>query len=255
MARRSDQVAVWLESLGVRRGDHVLLMLGNQVELWETMLAASLGAVRMPTTAAPAPSTCATGSTAAAARWWPMPPTRRSSRRCPATTCGSRWWRRRLARLRRCVCRVDGRSRPSPHRRTRCCTTHLRHHLEPKLVEHTQVSYPVGHLTTMYWIGLRPGDVHLAISYRAGPSTPGRASSRRGSRATVFVYNYARFDAAALLEQIRRAGVTTFCAPPTVWRMLIQADLAGGPGSLRELLGAGEPLNPRSSPRWSRPGA
>ncbi|HET8982798.1 MAG TPA: AMP-binding protein, partial [Pedococcus sp.] len=116
---------------------------------------------------------------------------------------------------------------------------------KPKLVEHTQVSYPVGHLTTMYWIGLRPGDVHLAIS------SPGWAKHAWScffapwiAEATVFVYNYSRFDAAALLEQIRRAGVTTFCAPPTVWRMLIQADLAGGPGALRELLGAGEPLNP-----------
>ena len=116
---------------------------------------------------------------------------------------------------------------------------------KPKLVEHTQVSYPVGHLSTMYWIGVRPGDVHLAIS------SPGWAKHAWScffapwiAEATIFVYNYARFDAAALLEQIRRAGVTTFCAPPTVWRMLIQSDLSGGPGQLRELLAAGEPLNP-----------
>jgi acetyl-CoA synthetase len=60
----------------------------------------------------------------------------------------------------------------------------------------------------------------------------------------VFVYNYDRFDAPGLLAQIRRCGVTSFCAPPTVWRMLIQADLSGGPGSLREVVAAGEPLNP-----------
>src|SRR5690606_19515133 len=64
------------------------------------------------------------------------------------------------------------------------------------------------------------------------------------AEATVFVYNYSRFDAAALLARIRRAGVTTFCAPPTVWRMLINADLSGGPGALREIVAAGEPLNP-----------
>jgi len=64
------------------------------------------------------------------------------------------------------------------------------------------------------------------------------------AEATIFIYNYARFDAAALLDQIRRAEVNTFCAPPTVWRMLIKADLSGGPGSLRELMSAGEPLNP-----------
>ena len=116
---------------------------------------------------------------------------------------------------------------------------------KPKLVEHTQVSYPVGHLSTMYWIGARPGDVHLAIS------SPGWAKHAWScffapwiAEATIFVYNYTRFDAGALLDQIRRAEVTTFCAPPTVWRMLIQADLSGGKGRLRELLAAGEPLNP-----------
>jgi acetyl-CoA synthetase len=115
----------------------------------------------------------------------------------------------------------------------------------PKLVEHTQVSYPVGHLSTMYWLGLQPGDVHLNIS------SPGWAKHAWScffapwiAEATVYLYNYRRFDAAALLDRVRSAGVTTFCAPPTVWRMLIQADLSGGPGSLREVAAAGEPLNP-----------
>jgi acetyl-CoA synthetase len=116
---------------------------------------------------------------------------------------------------------------------------------KPKLVEHTQVSYPVGHLSTMYWLGLKPGDVHLAIS------SPGWAKHAWScffapwiAEATIFVYNYARFDAPSLLEQIRAEGVTTFCAPPTVWRMLIQSELGAGPGVLREAISAGEPLNP-----------
>ena len=99
----------------------------------------------------------------------------------------------------------------------------------PKLVEHTQVSYPLGHLTTMYWLGLQPGDVHLNIS------SPGWAKHAWScffapwiAEATVLVYNYARFDAAALLTQLREHEVTSFCAPPTVWRMLINADLSGG---------------------------
>jgi acetyl-CoA synthetase len=117
----------------------------------------------------------------------------------------------------------------------------------PKLVEHTQVSYPVGHLTTMYWIGLQPGDIHLNI---ASPGWAKHAWSNVfapwNAESTVFIYNYTRFNATALLEQISRQGVTTFCAPPTVWRMLIQEDLAqwGGRVSLREVVGAGEPLNP-----------
>jgi acetyl-CoA synthetase len=117
----------------------------------------------------------------------------------------------------------------------------------PKLVEHTHVSYPIGHLSTMYWIGLQPGDVHLNVS------SPGWAKHAWScvfapwiAGATVCLYNYDRFDAAALLDVLRDAKVTTFCAPPTVWRMLIQQDLAPWKDSLavRELVGAGEPLNP-----------
>jgi acetyl-CoA synthetase len=58
------------------------------------------------------------------------------------------------------------------------------------------------------------------------------------------VYNYARFDAGTLLRVLREQHVTTFCAPPTVWRMLVNSDLSGGCGELRELVAAGEPLNP-----------
>ncbi|MFD1051956.1 AMP-binding protein, partial [Kibdelosporangium lantanae] len=93
---------------------------------------------------------------------------------------------------------------------------------KPKLVRHTHISYPVGHLSTMYWIGLRPGDVHLNIS------SPGWAKhawsnvfAPWNAGACVFLYNYTRFDAPALMAQMDRCGVTSFCAPPTVWRMLI----------------------------------
>ena len=115
----------------------------------------------------------------------------------------------------------------------------------PKLVEHTHLTYPVGHLSTLYWLGVRPGDVHLNIS------SPGWAKHAWSNffapwlaEATVFVVNYTRFDPATLLGRLREEQVNTFCAPPTVWRMLINADLSGGPGHLREAIGAGEPLNP-----------
>jgi acetyl-CoA synthetase len=116
---------------------------------------------------------------------------------------------------------------------------------KPKLVEHTHATYPIGHLSTMYWIGIRPGDVHLNIS------SPGWAKhawsnvfAPWNAEATVLVYNYARFDAAALLKQVVRCGATTLCAPPTVWRMLIQTDLGASHVPLREAVAAGEPLNP-----------
>jgi acetyl-CoA synthetase len=116
---------------------------------------------------------------------------------------------------------------------------------QPKLVSHSHQSYPVGHLSTMYWIGLQPGDVHWNIS------SPGWAKHAWSSvfapwnaGATVFVYNYSRFSAKNTLEMLARKPVTTFCAPPTVWRMLIQEKLADYRVNLREAVAAGEPLNP-----------
>jgi acetyl-CoA synthetase len=117
---------------------------------------------------------------------------------------------------------------------------------QPKLVAHTQVSYPVGHLSTMYWIGIQPGDVHLNLS------SPGWAKhawsnvyAPWNAGATILVLNQARFSADSLLAALGRCRVTTFCAPPTVWRMLLQADLGSASvSSLRECVAAGEPLNP-----------
>jgi acetyl-CoA synthetase len=116
---------------------------------------------------------------------------------------------------------------------------------KPKMVLHTQQSYPIGHLSTMYWIGLKPGDVHWNIS------SPGWAKhawscvfAPWNAGATVFLLNQARFDATRVLDTLVRCRVTTLCAPPTVWRTLILEDLKRFKVELRELLGAGEPLNP-----------
>jgi acetyl-CoA synthetase len=116
---------------------------------------------------------------------------------------------------------------------------------KPKLVLHSHQSYPAGLLTAMYWLGVQPGDVHLNIS------SPGWAKhawscffAPWNAGATVFMLNQPRFDAKGLLDAMSRCAVTTFCAPPTVWRMLIQEDLKALRMSLKEVVGAGEPLNP-----------
>ncbi|HEX2150385.1 MAG TPA: AMP-binding protein, partial [Stellaceae bacterium] len=115
----------------------------------------------------------------------------------------------------------------------------------PKLVLHSHQSYPVGHLATMYWIGLEPGDIHLNIS------SPGWAKHAYScffapwnAGATVFILNQNRFNAPALLDALATHRITTFCAPPTVWRMLIQEDIKSRRVALREVLSAGEPCNP-----------
>jgi acetyl-CoA synthetase len=97
----------------------------------------------------------------------------------------------------------------------------------------------------MYWLGLQPGDVHWNIS-SAGWAKHAWSCffAPWNAGATIFIYNYARFAAASILETLVRCSVTTLCAPPTVWRMLIQEDLRKYPVKVRELIGAGEPLNP-----------
>jgi acetyl-CoA synthetase len=251
MARRSDRVATWLAGLGVRHGDRVILMLGNQVELWESMLAvAKLGAVVMPTTGALGPADLIDRITRGAVRFV-ITNARDTAKfdevpgdyRRIAVGGPVEGWHDYAE-----AAEVES-AGPFP------AVTQVGDELlvyftsgttsKPKMVQHNQTSYPVGHLSTMYWIGVRPGDVHLAIS------APGWAKHAWScffapwiAEATIFVYNYGRFDAEALLGQLRRAEVNTFCAPPTVWRMLIQADLGERPAGLREILGAGEPLNP-----------
>ena len=250
MRRRSNQVARWLAHNGVAKGDAVVIMLGNQVELWESMLAVmKLGAVIMPTTTAAGPvelrDRFGRGGAAHAL--------------CNAADVG-KFSDVAGDYTRFAVGEADGwidygqaaaeddadlpHPDTAPHDRLLLYFTSGTTN-RPKLVEHNQISYPVGHLTTMYWIGLKPGDVHLNIS------SPGWAKHAWScffapwiAEATIFIYNYQRFDPVALIRQLRDNRVTTFCAPPTVWRMLINADMSEGPGDLRELVAAGEPLNP-----------
>jgi acetyl-CoA synthetase len=251
LAARSDQVANWLRGQGVRKGDRVILMLGNQVQLWESMLAVmKLGAVIVPTTTALGPTDLVDRIQ------------RGGARHVIANAVDTG----KFAEVPGDYTRIavggepDGwldyagtalaAPEPPGHPGTLPEDPLLLYFTSgttsrPKLVEHTQVSYPVGHLSTMYWLGLQPGDVHLNIS------SPGWAKHAWScffapwiAEATIYLYNYARFDPAALLGRIRADGVTTFCAPPTVWRMLIKADLSGGPGAIREAVAAGEPLNP-----------
>jgi acetyl-CoA synthetase len=253
LAARSNQVANWLREQGVRRHDHVLLMLGNEVALWETMLAAiKLGAVVIPATSLLTRDDLSDRLRRGAVRHVVAGSANTAKfedlegdyTRIVVGTPRAGW--RDLAASNASPCAF------TPNGST-CATDPLLLYFtsgttsEPKLVVHTHQSYPVGHLSTMYWIGLHPGDIHLNIS------SPGWAKhawscffAPWNACACVFIYNYARFNGKAMLSVLERCRVTTLCAPPTVWRMLIQEDIAAFRGRLaiRELIGAGEPLNP-----------
>ena len=250
MAERSRQVAGWLTEAGLRPGDRVLIVLGNQVELWETMLGCiRAGAGMIPATTLLTDADLADRITrgnvravvtsgADAGRYAGI------ADHCIRVAVGepAEGWLHYADSL-----TYDG---PVPTVDTAADDSLLLYFTsgttsQPKLVEHTQVSYPVGHLSTMYWIGLQPGDVHLNVS------SPGWAKhswsnvfAPWNAGATVFLYNYTRFDAEKMLQVLQEYVVTTFCAPPTVWRMLIQADLSAVDVQIRECISAGEPLNP-----------
>jgi acetyl-CoA synthetase len=250
MSALSQRFAASMRAAGVEPGDRVLLLLGNVAPLWVAMLACiRIGAVMIPATTLLSAADLAD---------------RLDRGRVRAIVAGAadteKFGPEAAGLVRFSVGAAEGWTsyddavtasvEPYAGGDTRAGDPLLLYFTsgttaQPKLVEHTQVSYPVGHLSTMYWIGLQPGDRHLNIS------SPGWAKhawsclfAPWNAGATIVVFNYARFDAGALLDVMERVGVTTFCAPPTVWRMLTQADLAGRDLALRECVAAGEPLNP-----------
>jgi acetyl-CoA synthetase len=251
LAARSDALASWLRDHGVRRGDRTLLMLGNRAALWECILALTkLGSVMIPSTTLLTSSDIADRVTrghvahviAESAQAGHFTGVAGDYTRIAVGDPVDGWlaYDDFISGTRDFI--PDGptlASDPLFLYFTSGTTA------KPKLVEHTHVSYPAGHLSTMYWIALQPGDVHLNLS------SPGWAKhawsnvfAPWNAEATVLILNAARFSATRLLDTLTRCSVTSFCAPPTVWRMLIQEDLRAWRPPLRELLSAGEPLNP-----------
>ncbi len=247
---RSNFLADRLRSRGVKRGDRILLMLGNVPALWELTLACmKLGCPIIPTTTLLLPAELRD----------------RVERGVARVVITDPLFAERFDGLSGDVLRVLIRgSRPGwetlpetgsldgfdPGAATQATDPLFLYFTsgttaKPKLVVHTQVSYPVGHLSTLYWLGLRPGDRHLNLS------SPGWAKHAWSSffapwnaEAGIVMVNHARFDAAALVRELARCEVTSFCAPPTVWRSIIQLPLDAIKTSLREVASAGEPLNP-----------
>ena len=250
LAARSNQVANYLRRLGVQRGDRILMLLGNVQPLWEVMLAAiKLGAVLIPATTMLTEDdlrdrlargrvrhVIATSNLAPRFDQLPGDYTK-------IAVGGAPGWHDF----------AQSSTHPAnftPEGETRATDPLLLYFTsgttaKPKLVLHSHQSYPVGHLTTMYWIGVQPGDVHLNIS------SPGWAKHAWSSvfapwnaGATIVILNQPRFDAKHLLRILDQERITTFCAPPTVWRMLVLEDLKANPIHLNEAVSAGEPLNP-----------
>jgi acetyl-CoA synthetase len=251
LSARSNQAANFLRECGVRRGDRILLMLGNVPPLWETLLAAfKLGAVVIPAATLLGAADLRDRLERGAVRHVIAG----AAHTAAFTELGGSYTRISVgAEIPGWRPFEEAASRPEsfiPDGVTQAGDALLLYFTSgttsrPKLVCHSHQSYPVGHLSTMYWLGLQPGDVHWNIS------SPGWAKhawscffAPWNAQAAVFVYNYSRFRPREVLEALVRHGVTTLCAPPTVWRMLIQERLGDYGVKLREAASAGEPLNP-----------
>jgi acetyl-CoA synthetase len=254
LSRRSNQVANFFRAQGLKRGDHLLLLLGNVVPLWETMLAAmKLGVVVIPATTLLTPdelrdrldrgkAKVVVAAQDQVTKFAGLGGDKLVRIVVGATQRHDGWLPFEDAANASDVFTPDGPTKADDLMLLYFTSGTT---AKPKLVPHSHRSYPVGHLSSMYWLGLQPGDVHLNIS------SPGWAKHAYScffapwiAGATIFIVNQPRFEAKGLLSIIDRCGVTTLCAPPTVWRLFIQERLADFKVSLREVCGAGEPLNP-----------
>lgn len=249
LVARSNQVAAWMQEIGYQRGDRVLILLRNGLPLYEVLLASiKLGVVVIPCFISISPNECADrvkrggishliaeSSIALALDTIPDLKTR------VAVGEKQAGW----------LDYADSQHAPAMYQPVPASradellfgyftsgTTSL-----PKLALHTHTSYPVGHLSGMYWNGVRPGDVHLNVS------NPGWAKHAWSSffvpwnaEATIVVLDVDEIRPGFILDVMRRRQVSTFCGPTTVWRMLHKHGMGERPSALREAASAGEPL-------------
>jgi acetyl-CoA synthetase len=251
LATQSSQIANYFRELGVRRGDRVMVMLGNVPPLWISVLALiKLGAVILPATPLLSGNDLAERIERGHVRHIVcakdcVPRIGHLGEHCTRIVVGEsapEWHPFEAGYQASKKFEPEGETQASDPMQIYFTSGTT---WKPKMVLQTQQTYPVGHLSTMYWIGLKPGDLHCNVS------SPGWAKhawscffAPWNAESTVFVPNQTRFNPKAFLEAITLAKVTTLCAPPTVWRMLVTQELGNFKTNLREVVSAGEPLNP-----------
>lgn len=262
-ADRSSALADGLRTLGIKKGDRVIVMIPPEPEWWETFLALmKLGAIVVPGASQLtgrdiryrlelADSHAIITDEAGAAKMEAAVENRDVLRIVVGKRDGWRSYEDVLS---------SGSPGFTPER-TRSDDPAILYFTSgttgyPKMVLHTQASYPLGHrITGQFWLGLTADDLHWNLSDTGwakaawsslfGPWNMGAA---------VFVYRqYGKPDPDAILAQFAEHGVTSFCGPPTIFRMIVQTDLSKHDySSLRSCVAAGEPLNPEVIEAWKR---
>jgi acetyl-CoA synthetase len=260
MKKYTDRTAAYFQSLGIGRGDRVMLILKRRYEFWFAIIALhKLGAVAIPAThlltrkdivyranvAGIKMIVCA-GEAAILHHVKEAMPDSPSVTKLisvgPVVAEGFEDFHRGIEAA---PCFV----RPAQVNRNE--DTSLMYFTsgtsgEPKMVIHDCL-YPLGHITTgSYWHNLHPDSLHLTIADTGwGKAVWGKLYGQWIAGATVFVYDHEKFAPADMLRMIQDYGITSLCAPPTIFRFLIREDLTRYDlSSLKYCTIAGEALNP-----------
>jgi acyl-coenzyme A synthetase/AMP-(fatty) acid ligase len=263
---RSNQVGNALRTMGIRKGERILILLPRLPEWWDAVLGImKIGAISMPGTTLLTPKDVAYRLQAAEAVAVITDEEGASKVDQVAGECPALRLKIVLAAERegwvsydRAVASAPATLKPEPTRGDEAMMIYFTSGTVgyPKMVLHTHVSYPVGHVITgKYWLDLKPTDLHwnlsdtgwakAAYSNLFGPWIMGAA---------LFTFDgRGRFDARQTLELLERYPISTFCAPPTAYRLLVLEDLRHYRlAALRHCIGAGEPLNPEVIEAWQR---
>ena len=263
---RSNQVGNALRTMGIRKGDRVLIMSPRLPEWWEAVLGImKIGAISMPGTTLLTSKDVAYRIQAAEAVAVITDEegalkVEQVTNECPTLrlkiVLGAE--REGWVNYARAVPAAMSTLKPEPTRSDEPMMIYFTSGTVgyPKMVLHTHVSYPIGHIVTgKYWLDLKPTDLHwnlsdtgwakAAYSNLFGPWIMGAAMFTFDGRG--------RFDARQTLELLERYPISTFCAPPTAYRLLVLENLRHYHlAALRHCIGAGEPLNPEVIEAWQR---
>lgn len=263
---RSNQVGNALRTMGIRKGDRILIMSPRLPEWWEAVLGImKIGAISMPGTTLLTPKDVAYRIQAAEAVAVITDEegalkVEQVANECPTLrlkiVLGAE--REGWVNYTRAMASAMSTLKPEPTRSDEPMMLYFTSGTVgyPKMVLHTHVSYPIGHIVTgKYWLDLKATDLHwnlsdtgwakAAYSNLFGPWIMGAAMFTFDGRG--------RFDARQTLELLERYPISTFCAPPTAYRLLVLENLRHYRlATLRHCIGAGEPLNPEVIEAWQR---
>ncbi|HBP38963.1 MAG TPA: acetyl-CoA synthetase [Clostridiales bacterium] len=268
-SQKSDQCAAWFQSLGIRKGDRVMLILKRHYQFWFTILALhKIGAVAIP----------ATNQLLTKDLLYRLRAADISTVVCTPDGDVSNYVEQAIGEYGQPVRKImvrqakpgwllmeDGMAQSGPFVRPDGADAPANSDMMllyftsgttgmPKMVCH-DFTYPIGHLpTAKYWHKVDPDGLHLTVAETGwAKSVWGKLYGQWMMEAGIYVFDYDRFSASVLLRKIQDDHITTFCAPPTIYRFLIKEDLTRYDLSgLQHCTIAGEALNPEVYERFLR---